>query len=162
MMLSYVALAALFSCAHSQCSSDSECSLYGFKCDVDNAVCYPACSVDDDCNANMDQPDAGHQTATTLTQSVDHSLEMELHGTRAPLLSTLSPSMWVLLVAKFTQSTCTQMYGIAYPVVFAQEFNISARIAGFLYGGGTVLACLVLWFGPKMCAHGDKLNCVKS
>merc|ERR1719347_333701 len=51
MMLSYVALAALFSRAHSQCSADSDCSQYGFKCDVDNAVCYPACSEAADCNA---------------------------------------------------------------------------------------------------------------
>merc|ERR1712115_241846 len=30
------------------CATDSDCPQYGFKCDVDNAMCYPACSTDDD------------------------------------------------------------------------------------------------------------------
>merc|ERR1719362_341490 len=33
------------------CAADSDCPQYGFKCDVDNAMCYPACSTDEDCNS---------------------------------------------------------------------------------------------------------------
>merc|ERR1712087_176277 len=33
------------------CTADSDCPLYGFKCNVDDAVCYPACSEAADCNA---------------------------------------------------------------------------------------------------------------
>lgn len=48
-MLSYIALAALFSRAHSTvCTDDSDCSQYGFECA--SGLCNPACSTDDDCN----------------------------------------------------------------------------------------------------------------
>jgi len=48
-MLSYIALAALFSRAHStNCTVDSDCSQYGFECA--SGLCNPACSTDDDCN----------------------------------------------------------------------------------------------------------------
>jgi len=51
-MLSYIALAALFSRARStDCTDDTDCPQYGFKCDTVNDQCYAACSDDNDCNA---------------------------------------------------------------------------------------------------------------
>merc|ERR1719385_61978 len=40
------------------CSADSDCPQYGFKCDVDNDRCYPACTEDADCNAIWGYEDA--------------------------------------------------------------------------------------------------------
>jgi len=53
--------------ANSICSADSDCPQYGFKCDVDNDRCYPACTEDADCNAIW-----GYEGATCTSGDVDY------------------------------------------------------------------------------------------
>jgi len=73
----------------------------------------------------------------------------QAEGTEMSSVAMLSPSMWVLLVVKFAQSTSMQIYLLATSVVFSQHFGISAQFGGNLWGTGTVIACVVMWCTPK-------------
>jgi len=68
-----------------------------------------------------------------------------LDGTHIPLLSILSPSMYALLLLKMAQCLSFQVYCIAYPVAFAQDFKISSQMGGLLYGAASVLGMFGLF-----------------
>lgn len=56
----------------------------------------------------------------------------------------LSPSMYVLFFVCTLDSICGEMYGIVYPVVFEEDFGISATVGGYLEALGSVFTYLVL------------------
>jgi len=109
---------------------------------------------DDDTEEDLSSMSCSELTDSESTGVLSQkSFKIELQATAIPLLSFMSPSMWVLLLAKFIQATCMQMYGIAYAVVFSQDFNVSAPMAGILWGVSTILAYVCLLFFSRFMSY---------
>eukprot|EP01084_Bolivina_argentea_P296431 510544_1 len=82
------------------------------------------------------------------TQSTITSVELDY--TSIPILSILSPSMYMLLLLKVVQCFGFQVYCISYPVVFSTDFNISSAVGGFLYAGASMLGFFGLIINSKI------------
>merc|ERR1719249_245687 len=107
-----------------------------------------AYSVDDEDRSSV---------ADVSLKSLEKHVQLEM--TAIPITRYLSPSLYMLLLLKVAQSFYAQVYCIAYPVVFAQDFGISPSV------GGISLRCyhiLHLGWGVEhvICALLPKVDCI--
>jgi len=78
------------------------------------------------------------------------SSHITLESTSIPITSYLSPSMYMLLMLKSAQCFGLQVYCIATPVVFAQDFGISSQLGGVMYGMAVIFGVVGVWLNMKM------------
>lgn len=97
---------------------------------------------------NLVGPKHQHPSEPNMENSEDANSRLKRMSTKTfvkiPLLKLLSPSMFMLLAILTICAVIDTLYLTAYPIVFAEDFDISSTVGGYLYAASSIFSLLVL------------------